>query len=378
MWEPPTRAEARAAVPNTGWLAELHLEEPLTCLSCSALNRPDARYCTACGTALLVADSSTGFEITVSGRTDIGQARENNEDSIGLWAVQGVLLALVADGMGGAVAGEEASRLTVEAVQADFVGEERGGHGLLALAEELITEKLTEAIRFANKAVMERVDEDTRLRGMGTTATLAYVHGRRAIIAHVGDSRAYLIDGTQGWINQITSDHSFVEALLAAGHITEEQATDHPMKNVLYRALGQTPDTTADIYDRYLKAGDRIVLCSDGLTRHVSPREIADQVLANPDPSEATQALIDLANARGGEDNISVVVIKLEGAVDQTMEMEAVMAADDHTQELSPDRLPQLPPIAPDEREERRPELPDNHREFLRRAGFEDDEDAVV
>ncbi|MBN2469934.1 MAG: Stp1/IreP family PP2C-type Ser/Thr phosphatase [Anaerolineae bacterium] len=325
MWGPDEdHYRAVSGVSGTALLSELRLEEPLTCLSCGALNRPTARYCTSCGIELLIPHSQSGLLARVSGRSDTGKLRENNEDSIGLWSVHGALLALVADGMGGAVAGEEASRLTVEAVQADFVGEGRGGAALLSLAEELIMDKLAGAIQSANMAVIDRVDRDARLQGMGTTATLAFVHGRRAMVAHVGDSRAYLVDGEQGWINQITSDHSFVEALLAAGHITEEQVEQHPMRNVLYRALGQTPDTTADVYDRYLKAGDRIVLCSDGLTRHVAPRELADIVLEETRPESATQRLIDLANKRGGEDNISIVVIYLEHTADSTTELAAL------------------------------------------------------
>ncbi len=304
---------------GTALLSRHWLQQPITCLSCGAFNRPAARYCIICGTPLIVPDEESHLIARVSARTDIGRLRENNEDSIGLWAVKGALLALVADGMGGAAAGEEASRLTVEAVQADFLGGERGDT-LLTLAEELISQKLAAAIQAANLAVIDRVGEDASLRGMGTTATLAYVHGQRALVAHVGDSRAYLIDGEEGWINQITSDHSFVEALLSAGHITEEQAVQHPMRNVLYRALGQTPDTTADMYDRYLKAGDRIVLCSDGLTRHVRPEEIARLVLIDNNPETATQRLIDLANERGGEDNISVVVIQIETVPDTAPE----------------------------------------------------------
>jgi len=309
---------------GTTFLSRQRLQEPVTCLSCGTFNRPVAHYCIACGMPLIVPDEESHLIARVSARTDIGRLRENNEDSIGLWAVKGIVLALVADGMGGAVAGEEASRLTVEAVQADFVGEERGGNSLLSLAEELISQKLAAAIQAANLAVIDRVGEDDTLRGMGTTATLAYVHGQRALVAHVGDSRAYLVDGEDGWINQITSDHSFVEALLSAGHITEEQAVQHPMRNVLYRALGQTPDTAADMYDRYLKAGDRIVLCSDGLTRHVRPDEIARLVLADDSPEGATRRLIDLANDRGGEDNISVVVIQLESILDSTTEISAL------------------------------------------------------
>ncbi len=314
MWQKnlPDTAHDPKQLPGTGFLNAVHSEEPLTCLVCGTLNEPNAETCVKCGTPLIVPDRDAHLVASASARTDVGQVRENNEDSVGLWAFKGALLALVADGMGGAVAGEEASRLTVEAVQADFVGIDGVEADLLTLAEELIMEKLTAAIQAANLAVIDRVDEDAALRGMGTTATLAFIRGRRAMFAHVGDSRAYLVDGVEGWINQITSDHSFVEALLEAGHISEDQAREHPMKNVLYRALGQAPDTTADLYDRYLKGQDRIVLCSDGLARHVAPDEIAQVVLLESDPHAATKRLIDLANERGGEDNVSAIVILMQ------------------------------------------------------------------
>lgn len=303
-------------VMKTEQMAALDFQQPVTCLACGALNEPNVRYCAVCGMSLFVPDKDAQLFASASARTHRGRVRENNEDSVALWAGQGLLLALVADGMGGAAAGEEASRLTVEAVQADFVGGQGGTDELLMLPDAHISEKLTSAIQLANQAVIERVDQDASLRGMGTTATLAYVFGRRVLIAHVGDSRAYLVDGEEGWVNQITTDHSFVEALLSAGHITEQQALDHPMRNVLYRALGQMLDTTVDIYDRHLKAGDRIVLCSDGLTRHVRSADIARLVLKADVPEEASQALIDLANKRGGEDNISVIVIQMQSAQD--------------------------------------------------------------
>ncbi len=271
-----------------------------------------------CGATLSVPDELNQTHIVprASARTSLGRVRENNEDRVGLWARHGVLLALVADGMGGAVAGEEASRLVVEAVQADFLGEARGSETLHDLDEEEISEKLRVVVRRANRAVIQRANEHPELQGMGTTMTLAFVRDNRVIIAHVGDSRAYLLDGTEGWINQITDDHSFVEALLTSGHITAEQAAVHPMRNVLYRALGQIEDTESDLYSRSLAEGDRLILCSDGLTRHVAPAEIADIATHHNEPEEIAQALIDLANQRGGEDNISVVVIVLESAKD--------------------------------------------------------------
>ncbi|MBN1679640.1 MAG: Stp1/IreP family PP2C-type Ser/Thr phosphatase [Anaerolineae bacterium] len=293
-------------------------ETPVTCLRCGTLNHPRGSYCVGCGSTLSVPDDVDRLNLVprTSARTSVGRVRENNEDRVGQWARHGVVLALVADGMGGAVAGEEASRLVVEAVQADFLGEARGSETLFDLTEDEVSEKLRLAVRRANRAVMERADDHPELHGMGTTMTLAFVRDNRVIIAHVGDSRAYLVDGHEGWINQITDDHSFVEALLSSGHITPEQAAVHPMRNVLYRALGQVDDTDADLYSRSLTEGDRLILCSDGLTRHVSSAEIAAIAITSDAPDAIAHALIDLANERGGEDNISAVVVLMERAKD--------------------------------------------------------------
>jgi protein phosphatase len=224
------------------------------------------------------------------------------------------VIGLVADGMGGAVAGEEASRLTVEAVQADFLGEARGSETLRELDEDEIATKLRNAVRRANHAVIQRAIEHPEYQGMGTTITLAFVRDRRVVVAHVGDSRAYLVDAREGWINQITDDHSFVEALVVSGHITAEQAAAHPMRNVLYRALGQVEDTEPDIYKRNLSEGDRLILCSDGLTRHVTQTDLHEIASETDDPDAIAERLVSLANERGGEDNISAVVILLERA----------------------------------------------------------------
>jgi serine/threonine protein phosphatase PrpC len=304
--------EAKAKLPPAS------ADTPVTCLRCGTLNRPLASYCIGCGATLSVSEDKDQQRLVsrASAKSSVGQVRENNEDRVGLWARHGIVLAMVADGMGGAVAGEEASRLTTEAIQADFLGEARGSETLHELSEDEISEKMRSAVRRANRAVLEHANENPELLGMGTTITLAFIRNNRVIIAHVGDSRAYLIDGTQGWINQITDDHSFVEALLASGHITQDQAAVHPMRNVLYRALGQVEDIEADLYSRTFTTGDWLVLCSDGLTRHVSPGEIAELTSQHDDPEAVAQALIDLANERGGEDNVSAVVILQESVDD--------------------------------------------------------------
>ncbi len=337
---------------------------PITCLRCGTLNKPLAGYCIGCGGRLTLCDNGSDAHLVprASARSDVGHVRDNNEDRVGLWGRDGVVLAMIADGMGGAAAGEEASRLVLEAVQADFLGEARGSETLHDLSEEEISDKLRAAIRRANWAVIQSAHRKTELRGMGTTITLAFVRNNRVVIAHVGDSRAYLVDGKEGWINQITDDHSFVEALLAAGHITAEQAAIHPMRNVLYRALGQLDETDADLYSRNLGAGDWLILCSDGLTRHVHPAEIAETANASTVPEDVVQDLIERANARGGEDNISVIAILMENAEDIEAESppDAILYADiedslSRSQDMEyPERKTlELPSIEPGDDEDR-------------------------
>jgi serine/threonine protein phosphatase PrpC len=257
--------------------------------------------------------SPASIRLRSSARTSTGQVRENNEDNIHLLARDQFVLAVVADGMGGAVAGEEASRIAIDTIHEDLATPEYNDYQKYNTMEESsIVEMLRDAIRSANLNIVQRAVSYPALKGMGTTVTLAMVRETDVLVAHVGDSRAYLVESSTGEITQITSDHSFVEALVTAGHITREEARDHPMKNVLYRALGQSEDIDIDIYHSRMHVGDRLVLCSDGLTRHVKPEEIAETVLSDADTDITSQKLIDLANGRGGEDNISVVVILAE------------------------------------------------------------------
>jgi PPM family protein phosphatase len=272
-----------------------------------------------------------GIRLRSSARTSTGQVRENNEDNIHLWTRDDFVLAVVADGMGGAAAGEEASRIAVETIKTGLaLRDQHPPDNLEQIEDATLTESLREAIQTANLSIVEKAATSPEMRGMGTTVTLAFVRGTYAIVAHVGDSRAYLVDGDDQTITQITSDHSFVEALLAAGHITQEQADEHPMRNVLYRALGQAEDIDVDMYYKRLHIGDRLILCSDGLTRHVKPNEIAELALSNPNPDVASQKLIDLANERGGEDNVSVIVISVElSAPTSPPEKKAVIEKDE-------------------------------------------------
>lgn len=256
--------------------------------------------------------SDQGVRIRSSARSSVGQVRENNEDNVYLWSGDDFALAVVADGMGGAAAGEEASRLAVEAIETVLNPEATSNDMIADMTDAILASKVTDLIRNGNHNIVRRAADNPELRGMGTTVTLAFVRGLSATIAHVGDSRAYKVDSRNRRIVQVTDDHSFVEALVAAGHLTHEQAEEHPMRNVLYRALGQGEDLDVDVYEVALQSNDRLVLCSDGLTRHVKAHEIAEIVLVNREPDIASQLLIDLANARGGEDNVSVIIVLVE------------------------------------------------------------------
>ncbi|MCS6836335.1 MAG: Stp1/IreP family PP2C-type Ser/Thr phosphatase [Anaerolineae bacterium] len=261
-----------------------------------------------------MSQAERAIRLSASGLSDRGRSRQNNEDRVLVWQREALVLAIVADGMGGAMAGEEASRLAVEGV-AQSLNAASSAQAYAAMSEEELMDRLMDGVRRANSDILRYARLHPELKGMGTTITLAFANGHHVCLAHVGDSRAYLVDGHDGSIIQLTQDHSFVHALMLAGHITLEEAEQHPMKHVLYRALGQSEDVDVDLLSGiYLNVGDRLVLCSDGLTLHVSPDEILEHALAHNEPETITRGLVNLANARGGKDNISVVVVVAESA----------------------------------------------------------------
>ncbi len=274
---------------------------------------------------LRVHDTASGVVILGGAVSSTGMVRGNNEDSVQLWTFQEYILGLVADGMGGAAGGEEASRIAVEAIQGAFLDNLPDDQTWDKTSEEDISRKLRQALIQANENVLQRAEQDHSLEGMGTTATLVLLRGTRAIFAHIGDSRAYWIKSQSQDISRVTHDHSFVEALISSGHLTREQAEVHPMRNVLYRALGQKADSDfdVDIFSHNLSPHDRLVLCSDGLPRHLADWEIAEVALAYSEPRRIAQRLIDVANERGGEDNVSAVVFIVEDADDAPDNSEA-------------------------------------------------------
>ena len=252
-----------------------------------------------------------GIRLRSCARTDRGRVRQNNEDNIHLWGGDNYILAAVADGMGGAAAGEEASRIAVETIQSEMCNDlYKHASDYRDMPEEMLLALLEDVIQRANANIYERALEVPKFKGMGTTLTMAFARKARVVIGHVGDSRAYIVEGQSRRIQQITSDHSFVQALVDAGHISPAEAEEHPMRNVLYRALGQSSEIDIDlIQDVHLQINDRLVICSDGLTLHVSEEEIRRIASASYDPESIVDSLILLANQRGGRDNISVIVL---------------------------------------------------------------------
>jgi protein phosphatase len=227
-------------------------------------------------------------------KTDTGRQRRDNEDS----AFARSPVFVVADGMGGAQAGEVASRLAVEAFEQGLPDDGSP------------EERLAARVREANRQIYERSRADRGRAGMGTTLTAAYVDEAHVAIAHVGDSRAYLFrDGT---LQRLTQDHSLVDELVRRGKLTEEQAAEHPQRSIITRALGPEPDVEVDTWTYPARSGDVVLLCSDGLTSMI-PEDLVREVLtANDNLDAAGDALIDAANEAGGRDNITVVLFRLE------------------------------------------------------------------
>ena len=230
--------------------------------------------------------------------TDVGRTRSGNEDSY----FCGRTVLAVADGLGGHQGGEVASAAAVEPLAA-LDGREFADPGEAA-------EALTAAIREGNAAILERAAGDPGLWGMGTTVTAAALAGERHLqLAHVGDSRAYLL--RDGSLEQLTTDHTVVGELVRRGRLTPEQAAIHPERSILTRAVGLDPRVPVDTPDPVeLRDGDQVMLCSDGLTEAVDDDRIAELLSADADGEAACRSLIDAANAAGGPDNITVVLLR--------------------------------------------------------------------
>ncbi len=247
--------------------------------------------------------------LSVGACTDVGTVRRLNEDAYGTpltfqiddqYRDECGTLVAVADGMGGHAAGEVASRIAIETLfEVFYSGNECDPGNALAAG-----------FARADELVRGRGSQDPVLRNMGTTMVAAAIRGEWLYVANVGDSRAYLVRGAV--IRQVTDDHSLVAEQVRANVITQDQADSHVFKNIITRAIGSKGDSHADLFHEKLKSGDILILCSDGLSNKLQPHEIRAITHGIRDPQQSAEELVDLAKQRGGEDNITVVVVRVD------------------------------------------------------------------
>ncbi|MEM6802965.1 MAG: Stp1/IreP family PP2C-type Ser/Thr phosphatase [Bacteroidota bacterium] len=235
--------------------------------------------------------------------TDVGSVRDNNEDYLlfsrpfdkGIRNSHGCL-ALVADGMGGHSSGEIASKMATEIISRSYFDSKYG-----------ILEALRKAFEKANKAIYQKAAKRPRLKGMGTTCTALVLRENHMYLAHVGDSRAYLLKGNR--LIQLSTDHTYVQHLLDSGQISHKESLSHPQRNVITRAMGTSPKVDAEYQQlsHTFEEGDRLLICSDGLYEYIQEQELG-QILSGKNMNELAQMLISIAKKRGGHDNISVLI----------------------------------------------------------------------
>ncbi len=239
--------------------------------------------------------------ISCAGDTHVGVVRSGNEDSFLLDYKHGVFI--VADGMGGHAAGEVASEMAVEIIAREL-------KNLRGLSDGDTYERIRLAIRTANQSIFERTLAEADKRGMGTTTTVLVLSGNRYLVGQVGDSRAYLLRSRH--LIQLTKDHSYVQEQVDAGLLTAEQARTHPYSNVITRCVGANEDVVPDVYFGTLEQDDVILLASDGLTGMLEDEQLAKLLQAGDPPEVVVNRLIAEANRRGGLDNITAIIVRID------------------------------------------------------------------
>src|ERR1041385_3671204 len=248
--------------------------------------------------------------VKVAGRTDVGCVRANNEDNFGYDSRYGIFV--VCDGMGGQAAGEVASKMGVD-VLLDYFREQPPAAAKQSLNGQNGSsgaQSLSNAIQLANRTIFKAGQEENGRSGMGSTIVAALVRGNSLAIGHVGDSRIYLV--RQGAIQQLTQDHSLVMEQVRRGYITLEQAQKSEMQNIILRALGSEEMVEADVEDLVAVPGDLLLMTSDGLTRHLKDEEILTIVQGPGDLETACNELVETAKQRGGDDNITCLLVRVE------------------------------------------------------------------
>jgi protein phosphatase len=250
-------------------------------------------------------------------RTDVGMIRSGNEDNFAVNASADRGLFIVADGMGGHAAGEVASEMAVQTVEREL-------QGVRDLDDSSTAARLTAALKKANRTIHDRTITEVDKQGMGTTASVLMLSPSRYLIGQVGDSRVYLL--RDGALQQLTKDHSYVQEQVDAGFLTPEQARYHPYSNVITRCVGASPDVEPDVYSGEVRMGDLFLVASDGLTGMVDDRRLAMLLMSRAEPERKVYSLIQEANARGGLDNITAIVVQV--------------AADDDSQNTPTQQIP--------------------------------------
>ena len=231
--------------------------------------------------------------------SDVGNVRKTNEDSVGCYEGSDINIYAVADGMGGHNAGEVASELAISVI-IEYIKENNCSLDMKKV--------LSEGIKSANKKIYDMASLDESLKGMGTTITICLIKQSKMVVANVGDSSCYVVDNKRKLI-KITRDHSLVQQLLDNGSITEEKARNHPNKNIITRALGTNESVEVDLFDVDLNDIIKCILCTDGLTNEVTYSEMSNIIIEN-DNDSSCKMLVELSKARGGRDNISVIVFE--------------------------------------------------------------------
>ena len=257
-------------------------------------------------------DSSAEKARKIGMLTDVGQVRTVDEDSIlaadlsfGVNSESSKFLLLaVADGMGGHAKGEEASKIALNAIARAVIPD--------LLNNTPFTKILEKGIQNANQDILDYTAKNPEASGMGTTSVCAVVKDNQIHLANVGDSRAYRVSDDE--ICRVTKDHSYVQALIDEGDITEEQAREHPRKNEITRAVGIMPSIEVDTMKLTLDSDESLLLCCDGVIAHLSDDDIHKIIRDSPDPQTACQEIVDMANERGGSDNISLIILSSEGS----------------------------------------------------------------
>ena len=257
-------------------------------------------------------DSSAEKARKIGMLTDVGQVRTVDEDSIlaadlsfGVNSESSKFLLLaVADGMGGHAKGEEASKIALNAIASAVIPD--------LLNNTPFTKILEKGIQNANQDILDYTAENPEASGMGTTSVCAVVKDNQIHLANVGDSRAYRVSDDE--ICRVTKDHSYVQALIDEDEITEEQAREHPRKNEITRAVGIMPSIEVDTMKLTLDSDESLLLCCDGVIAHLSDDDIHKIIRDSPDPQTACQEIVDMANERGGSDNISLIILSSEGS----------------------------------------------------------------